>query len=72
MLNLEMMLNGEKVTLSVGDFVFVSKPKHKDSTHKKSFEGTVVNFHNGFIIVEDKECDCFSIEPDEIESVFEI
>jgi hypothetical protein len=71
MLNLEMMLNGEKVTLSVGDTVDVSDPKHNDSTHCCSFTGTVKKLEKGcFIVVEDQDFNCFAIEPDEIECVW--
>lgn len=69
--SLTMSVNGEMVTIKVGDTVDVSDPKHNDSTHCCSFTGTVKKLEKGcFIIVEDQDFNCFAIETDEIECVW--
>ena len=45
----------------IGDSVEVPDPDDTD-IHNHSFVGTIVNFRNGYAVVEDGDGDCFDIE----------
>lgn len=51
-----------------GDCVSVTDPKHPSSPHNHAFVGEIVDVTEDIITVEDQEGNCFSVEPDEIES----
>jgi hypothetical protein len=50
-----------KETFSIGESVEVPDPNDSD-IHNHSFVGTIVNFRNGYAVVEDGDGDCFDIE----------
>lgn len=70
MTEMTILIENESKVLKIGDNVDVSDPKHGDSTHCCSFSGVIKEFKSGFIIVEDQDFDCFTIEQDEIEDVY--
>lgn len=50
-----------KGVFSIGESVEVPDPNDSD-IHNHSFVGTIVNFRNGYAVVEDGDGDCFDIE----------
>lgn len=56
------------ISVSVGDEIVVSDPKHSDSTHEHSFSGTVIGFDASAVDVEDQDGNIFAIGYDEIYS----
>ena len=55
--------------ISIGDHVVVSDPKHADSVHSFSFDGTVIDIVGDKYLVEDQDSDIFMLEQDEIEEI---
>ena len=54
--------------LSIGSKVVVSNPGHKDLWNH-SFEGTVVEINNKYLIVEDQDGECFCPEFNQVKEV---
>jgi hypothetical protein len=52
----------------IGEEVEVPDPDDTD-IHNHSFVGTIVDFRNGYAVVDDGDCNCFDIELDRLTKI---